>query len=172
MDLKVEEILKLKPQYVLPVTLTSGALLFVPQDKFKLVGLDVLPRDYKFWIGLAFLLSVALLASHAIFASGVAAKDARSKKQEMKERIESLSNLTPQEKGILKRFVDGKTKTVKLNPGGIAGSMEVQGLIFKSANVGSVVSWSYTMQPWLWHHLQAHPEVLDGAVPVNDSPFH
>ncbi|EGL20014.1 super-infection exclusion protein B [Paenibacillus sp. HGF7] len=54
---KILDILKLTPLYLFPIVLASAAMLFLPVDILKQLGIDPFTVKYKTWIGLTFIIS-------------------------------------------------------------------------------------------------------------------
>jgi hypothetical protein len=163
MDLgKVIEWIKLDPEYLLPVVVATSVLLFSPRSLLSSIGLESFVREYRSWLGLVWLLSFALLSSHALtpFAKFI--------KRWVWEKIwiwhgrKRLQELTPSEKEILKGFLIGNTRSQYLDfQNGDVKLLERERIIFMASNTGNLTGGiAYNIQPWAWDYLRQNPQLL------------
>ncbi|MHB8638100.1 MAG: super-infection exclusion protein B [Fimbriimonadaceae bacterium] len=168
---KIVEWVKLKPLYVVAAGLTSGALLFLPKPWLTSIGLKGFVDAQKGWVRFAFLASCAILTAYFSFWLAERIKKWHEKKSNVKRLVEGLADLTGPEKGILKRYMDQDRKSITLQlQNGIVGALAKQGFIVRMQH-GNAIAFAFLMQPCVWHHLKAHPELLDGAIETNDNIF-
>ncbi len=64
---KIVDWIKLSPKYLLPISLFSGALLFIDPNWISFFGLNNFVIQFRPFISIIFFLSDALLLSHFIF---------------------------------------------------------------------------------------------------------
>lgn len=160
---RLTEWLKLAPRYLFPLALVSGFLLFAPDRWLGPLGLagvrDGWPQPY---LGAIFLLSCALLVS----ALGVALWDSvvarRDEHRRMRLRKERLANLTPEERTLLRGYLDDDTRSQYLPwESGVVKGLEHEGVIYRAARISrGGTSFAYNIQPWAWKHLRENPELL------------
>lgn len=160
---KILDVFKLSPLHFLGVAIASGTLLFGRKSWHEVLGTDAFLTNYRTWIGLVFLGSVTIVSLHAL--SGLWRSVARVlKRRELRSDGEKrLQNLTPEEKEILRYYIEYNTRTQNLNiQDGIVQGLEHEVIIYRSSNMGSMVDgFAYNIQPWAWEHLRKHPELLD-----------
>jgi hypothetical protein len=155
------EWIKLSPRYLLPISLFTGFVLFAPQEMLDRFGLVRLLSDYRPYFGLVFLLSTTLLLSAALAAVYSWFKKRRRQRARLKYMRQRLHHLAEPEKVILRGFVYNGTRSQYLDMAdGTIGGLEVEGIIFRSSNVGNINSWAYNIQPWAWRYLTSHPDLL------------
>lgn len=156
------EWLKLKPQYMLPISLTTGVITLGPPTLLHALHLEGIAKTYPAWFGGAFLLSTALLVSHGAFLGvGTATRHCRAKKAQ-KLRIDRLHKLTDAEKAVLRGYFDEGTPTQHLRMSdGIAGHLEGFRILFRSSDVSVHQDlFPYNLHPWAREYLSLHPELL------------
>jgi DNA-binding MarR family transcriptional regulator len=150
---------------LLSVSLASGVLLFSRDDFLKYIELNNFRAQFKEWIGMAFLASTALIVS----VLGVTLfKWAQSKYGESREsrhqrtkRIETLRNLTPAERRVLRRYVFLNTQTQYLDmTDGVVAGLEHKGIIYRATLMGDFRSLAYNITPLAWEVLKKDPEIL------------
>ena len=80
--------------------------------------------------------------------------------------------MTPDEKAYLVPFVLQQENTQYfLIEDGIAGGLIAKGVLYRSSNVGSLVSgWAHNIQPWAREYLTEHAELLEGARAKPNTP--
>ncbi len=131
------------------------------------LGLQTLVDAHRPWVGGALLVSGAFSAVHLLRACHTAMKGRRA----MKIQEKRLRSLGIDEQEALLEFVLGGQKTVRMSMAhGVAGSLEAQGIVFRSSNLGDLHSgFAYSMQPWAWEYLFENPECL--GLPADQSKW-
>lgn len=160
------------PTLLLGVALATAALLFLPEGVVQAIGLDGILREHRQYVGSALLGSVAILAAQAIAACIALGKGMYLKRKAKKtaalaeqRRLERLTKLTPEEKAYLIPYIADEKNTLYLSiEDGIAGGLQAKGIIYRSANIGNLVSgFAFNLQPWAREHLNQNPQILEGA---------
>jgi hypothetical protein len=156
----------------------SGAALFLSGPAAAALGLSGARAEHRFWLGLAFVFSSAALVLLAIGAASGRLWASLSKWVRARHARRNLNRLSPEEKGVLARYVLEGTKSLLLpfdgREGGVTHSLEAAGVIYRASNLwtlsrgGSHVI-AYNLQPWAWVHLMAHPEVVLDVGPDGQS---
>jgi hypothetical protein len=150
------------PEYLLPLSLFTGFVLFATQRWLSVFGIAGLVSDYRPWFGMAFLLSTALLLSAAIMAVWGVVKRKRAESKFLPERQERLHHLSEPEKKLLRGYVEGKTRT-QYHPmsDGVVGGLEAERVLFRASSLGqSFDHFAYNIQPWAWEYLNKNPKLL------------
>jgi hypothetical protein len=158
--------IKLPKTVAWPIVLVCGLLLWGPEKFNKGLGLDLFVNEYRIGVGVAFLFFLATGLMPVVpwlfnfikktYESFLLKKHIRQK----------LRELTPEEKSILRQYVDGDTKAQDLNiQNGVVGRLIKVGIL----ELGFTVSYggrmgSYTfpvnIRDWAWNQLKEHPELL------------
>ncbi len=157
---KFIEWIKLTPRYLLPIALVSGFLLFAPNTVQKVFGTLKFVEQFRFWIGLIFLLSTSLTISDlTIKTIALVSKNIKAKRTS-NNMVKQLYSLSPEERTILARYIFGNTKTLPLSvASGVVNGLEIMKIIFKSSHLAYLVdSWPYNIQPWVWVYLNEHKD--------------
>ncbi len=157
--------LKLAPRYCIAVAIVCGILLFTPLHILRQVALYDLTQHYRQWLGLAFLISSVLFGvDRGVWVVGVI-KNLMLKAKIQKRIIHRLKSLTEEEKQILRFYIINKSKTNTLRiQDGIVKGLEADGVIFRSANYGSMLEgWSFNITDFAWDYLQKDQSLLAGS---------
>jgi transposase len=163
---KLVDWIKLSPRYLLPIVLVTGFLLFASKDTLEIFGLAGLVSDYRSWLGLVFLLFAFLLVSAAI-TSGLSLayrwiKQKRKNAAFLRRGRERLRHLSEPEKEILRRYIEGQTRTQYLAMSdGVVNGLVHEGILYRASTLSSFLDhFAYNIQPWAWDYLNDHPKLL------------
>ena len=160
------------PTLLLGVAVACALLLFLPPSATGALGLSALIAQYRAYIGGTSVVSLALLLSHGIasiarFVKTFYAKRKAKASQQAAERrrLENLNKLTPDEKGYLLPYISDQLNTQHFGiDDGVAGGLQAKSIIYRAANVGDMVNgFAFNIQPWAREHLDANPQLLEGA---------
>lgn len=158
---KLSDWLKLSPKYLFPIFLVTGFTLFAPINILDIFGLTVLVTKIRSYLGVVFLLSIALLVTnlgHSLF-EWIRAK--YQGKRDLKDLQKRLHSLTDNEKHILLYYINQKTRTQYLSlDNGVANGLVVEEIIYRPLEVGRLDEWAYNIQPWAWDYLNTHLDLL------------
>ena len=163
MDLgKAIDWIKLDPKYLLPVAVATSILLFSPKALLSNIGLDGFVATYRSWVGLSWLLSIALLSSHVLSPLGKFLKHWVSEKIWIWHGKKRLKELTNSEKEILRRFIAGETRSQYLDfQNGDVNLLERERIIFMASSTGNLIrGMAYNIQPWAWEYLRKNRDLL------------
>jgi hypothetical protein len=146
--------------------LTSGVVLFVPPELAGILGFVDLRANHRAWVGTSFVLGASALVIRGGWSIWTKVRTRFEYRKRRQRRIASLAVLSPLEKGVLKRYVQGQTKSqYLLVSDGVTRSLEHAQIIYRAANISkSGMSFAYNLQPWAWKYLNEHPELLEGGV--------
>ncbi len=163
---KIKDILSLSAKQVLIVAVASWSLLLLPDSLLTTMGLASFRNQFRPWIGLAALLSLAWLAALPVYDIGQLVLHQVAVWGKVRVGRRNLEDLTPVEKGYLRLYIDGNTTTQTFRLGdGIVQMLETKGIIYRASQVGKVLDeFDFNIQPWAYRELRAKPTLLAGAV--------
>jgi len=140
-------------------------LLLFPNSWLEKLGLVELVKfcsNYRLWIILAFLISIFFLLGHLIVLIVNSLKKQSIYWLNIRHGKYYLKNLTPQEKEILKRYIDNNTQTCYFDiRNGIVGGLTQKGILIQSTNFGTPRKFAYNIQPWAYEYLKKYPKLLE-----------
>jgi hypothetical protein len=148
------------------VAIASAVVLFAPSQFIHTVGLDQLISVAQPYVGGAFVLSSSVLISMA----GKTVWDAvvRSPlKQALEIRVlrKELMALTDDEKEVLARFINGRTRSQNLSiQDAVVLGLQQRRILIRIGNVGLPgygMMFPYQIQPWAWEHLNRYKDLLE-----------
>lgn len=155
---------KLKPRTWFAMATASTALLLLPEDILSGTGLDEIVVGYRSWLGVALLLSLALLFAHVAGETWNWGREWLKANRHLRALHGQLRELSPGEKHVLKKYIEGQTTTLYFTVSdGVIGGLVAKKILFQSSSIGQMHSFSYNLQPWAWTYLRAHPDILVGA---------
>jgi hypothetical protein len=159
---KILDVLKLSATPALAVAFASGFLLFGDDSLTAALGMTDVITSIRPWIGGGFVVSVTLLFAFVATAFGrwtttrwTWAASARN----LKKRLHSLA---PDEQDVLARFLLERRKCLTFDAkDGLAQGLASAGVLFRSSNLGDAIDgFDFSIQPWAWTYLNAHPEIV------------
>ncbi len=158
------------PALLLGVTLTSGAMLFLPSGVLEQLGLAGLAAEHRPYIGAALLVALSLLVAQSVVGAWAFVKGLNTKRKSKQaaaaadnRRRSMLSNLTPEEKSYLAPYIfDAQNTQYFPIEDGVAGGLAAKHIIFRASNVSSRwTTFAFNMQPWAREHLNENPHLLN-----------
>jgi len=158
------EILKLAPRLIVALGAASAILLFSNDQLLRRLGVFEMVQKYRFALGIALVLSVAVLGVNiGLFIVG-RLRLGWQKKRIHQQGIERLNNLTEDEKQILRYYIGFNTRASMLRyDDGVVQGLAQRGIIYQSSSLGSIFQgFPYNISDWAWNYLQANAHVLDG----------
>lgn len=161
---KLIDWLKLTPRYLFALSLGTGLLLFGPMSILERLGLLKFLAEYRPRLGTVFIAATTIWVSHGLAQVGNVGLAWLKEKNAIRIRRSELKDLSPQERAILRQFIDGNTKTIALDiRSGVHAALESRHVIYRAATVSRHdMYFDYNIQPWAWDYLRRHPEVLEG----------
>ena len=145
--------------------IVSGILLFSPSEFISRVGLDEMLKSYHSHFGIAFLISIAVIAVECLFWIAKRIK-ARIREGEVKRNLQGmLAELTPSEKEYLAPYIFNQVNTQFFGVSdGIAQGLQAKGVLYRSSNIGNIFDgFPYNLQPWARQFLYENPELIADA---------
>lgn len=163
---KVKGWLSLGVGPLLVLMLFTGLISFLPSDVIASLGLSEIKKSYGEYFGLAFIFSIA-----ALFVASITKLWDVFLGNWIKEKVtlyfyrKEANDLTEEEKEILRRFIDGKTRSAHLSlKNGTVLGLEKRMFIVRVGQLGTdAINWSFpfNIQPWAWEYLNKNPHLLD-----------
>lgn len=155
--------LMLSPKYLLPILVAASILLFGSVDILASIGLEKFIGEYRMWVGVAWLASAALLASHLLTPLAKFLRRLVWEKNWIRHGKKRLQQLTPSEKEILRGFVLENTRSQYLDfQNGDVKGLEREKIIVMASNTGRLPrGFAYNIQPWAWEYLNENPRLLE-----------
>lgn len=151
---------KIPAAFLVAIITVLALILFLPEEYAKTVAVDGFRTEYRVYLGPVFLLTLSFCAARifTFFMRGVSERKALKKRQEL------LRNLTPEEKGYLVPYIEGKQSSVYVGmDDGVMASLRAKGITYLAANMGNVLNgFAFNLQPWARQYLENNPELLDG----------
>lgn len=143
------------------VLLTVIINLAMPSIVTDFLGITMLRDQLRPWLGAAALLSGVGLA----VAQGQRISAWLALRKKTGGLIRRLNNLSPEEKALLKKYIDAETKTQYFDlQDGVAAGLKAVGILYRPTDMGDLeVGFAFNIQPWAWDHLRSNPQLLEGA---------
>ena len=147
----------------LAVAIASGVVLFGPEWMIAGMGLRAIRDDYRPVLGGALLIIVSLLCAEGASTVLGWGRQRIVGRRNDQIRIRRLHDLTPHERVALRGYLEHDTRTRYFQPSnGVAQGLVHAQIIYRAANLSSPAEgFAYNVQPWAWHYLRAHPELVE-----------
>ena len=143
------------------VWVLTGIILFAPAVWLAPIGIAPLVSQYRPWIGLIFVLTMLVVMARFFRWVSTSWREERAKRTELQARYTRLHALTPEEKTILRAYLENATRTQTLDPrSGVAAGLEAEHVIYKATQISWAFGFDYNIQPWAWTYLHEHPELV------------
>ena len=140
------------------ILVASGFLVFGPDQLLEALEIDQINVDYRPWPGLALLLSgIATIVSGATSLNPFLNRTIRNW-----QRPRRLRNLTPEERGVLRGYVERQTRTrmFKLENGIVKGLVHADVIYLASGDGYVLEGFAHNIHDWAWDYLQKHPNLV------------
>jgi len=158
--------LKLPHRAAWPIVIVTGILLWGPEPFAKGLGLDLFLEKYRTWVGVAFLFFLVTGLLPVVPWCANKFQKSIERKRTHQKRLELISKLTPEEKELLKQFIENNTKAQDLNiQDGVVSRLLVLDFLvvaYKISYGGMRGSFTFpvNIQDWLWDELHDNPGQL------------
>lgn len=163
MDLsKYIDWIKLKPRYLIPISLVSGFLIFSPDSCLDIFALNEFVNHSRPWIGIIFLLSAVLTLSSLFIYIGSKTSSMISSISKQKQMYYRLNNLTPDEKVILRGYIKENTRSqnFQFDDGRLEELIENRIIYQSSTFVSPGYTLSYNINPKALNYLQKNKNLI------------
>lgn len=149
---------------LIAVALLTGMLLFLPDSILEKMYLDELPMLWSRIVGIAFLLSIALIVTIVISSiiSYIYSKRRYKKIREIQKK--KLKMLSPRQRSIILKLLRSKDKTISLNSNSGDTIYLVNNLFLYMPQQVFTLEWdnemvlTYVPHPWLLDLYNEEPE--------------
>ncbi len=151
---------------LLGVSIAGGAILFAPATITAGLGLDALRESNRSSIGSVTLAAASLLAACVIVWIGVKLIGMLRERRAAKGPEWCLGELTPEERGYLKPYVEKDVAALPLPfDDEVAHRLVSKGIIYPAGGTTALRTSEqpHNIQFWARRHLRKHPELLEGA---------
>jgi Super-infection exclusion protein B len=148
-----------RPSFAFAATIILCTLL-LSSEILNWLGLG----GFRWIVAILFLLALSVLLSQVIAATWASLRQWKRNSSVVANRRKRLQQLTHDEKLVLKRYIDGQTRTqyLDINDGIVAGLEQAE--IINRASVTSVgmFTFPYNLTDFAWDYLNKHPGILAG----------
>lgn len=159
------EVLKLAPRYLAAIGLFCGMLLLLPDSITNGLGVRDVAQNYRQWLGIAFLASLALLAVNGCIKISDTMQNRTRRTKSHERTLKRLRGLTEEEKQILRFYVAKQSKTNVLRvDDGVVNGLAADGIIHLAARQGNIIEgFAHNLDEFAWRYLNEHVELLEGT---------
>jgi len=149
------------------VSILSGLILFLPDNILEKMSLNELPVIWRRIVGIAFLLSIALIVTIVCFSVRSRIMETVQKHTIQKKLRRKIDLLSPQQREIIISLLKSSDKTISLDKNaGDTVYLEANGFLHMPQQVislgfdnGMIVT--YVPQPWLMELYNDDPELFN-----------
>ena len=165
---KIIEFLKLTPRYLVALWLPTAVILFAPPQFNQRLGISKFTDDYRFWIGIVFLVTSTLFITHTLTPAFAWIREAMRVHIIAKNMKRYLRGLTEDEKQILRFYIRKETKTNYLRiTNGVAQGLVARGIIRRVTDIGDQLEgFAHNICDLAWDYLNEHHTLLDGTTTI------
>jgi len=163
MDLtRLFEWVRLPTKTLTAICVAAGILLFANENLLDTLALRELVESIRAYIGVVFLVSLALFVVNSAGAILKFVKPWFVQAYWIRQGKKRLQMLTPEEKEILRFYIDNQTRSQRLDiKSGTVNALQREKIIVRGSNLGSFWGFDFIIQPWAWEHLNGNPHLLD-----------
>jgi len=138
-------------------------LIFGPRWIALDLGVNQVLSKYRWEIGIGFIITFIAIMAAMLSLAGRYITAYVSNRFWLRRQAKRLQDLTPQEKQLLRLFLENNTRSCPLNvTNGVVCGLVAEEIIYRSANIshGGTV-FSHNIQPWAWDYLRKNPHLID-----------
>jgi superinfection exclusion protein B len=160
---KIKDLLDLGAKQVFIVFLAAWVLLLLPNSVVETMGLVGLRNQYRPLVGVVALVATAWLAALLSYDAGAWVRK-RFRFSRTSRRL--LENLSPVEKGYLKRYMANKTQTATFSlSDGVAQGLVTKRILYLPSDLSRDEDYfDYNLHSWAYKMLKENSWLLSGAV--------
>lgn len=156
------EWVKLPTKTLSAICVVAGILLFAYENLLDTLALQELVESFRAYIGVVFLVSLALVVVNSAVAILKFVKPWLVQAYWIRQGKKRLQILTPEEKDILRFYIDNQTRSQRLDiKGGTVNALQREKIIVRGSNLGSYWGFDFIIQPWAWEYLNGNPHLLE-----------
>ena len=154
--------IKLPTKTLSTLCIVTVVLIFSSDITLEKFGLKILVSEYRAYLGIGFLLTLALTLVNSISAMWEFIYPWVAEAYWIRVGRKRLNNLNPTEKQILSYYIKNQTRSQNLPiQSGTVNGLQKEKIIIRGSELGSMHGFDYNIQPWAWEYLNKHPNLLD-----------
>lgn len=148
------------------IALLTGMMLFLPKSVLDVMYLSEIPVVWKQIIGIAFLLSLALIVTILVFSAVRHFSEKRRNKRIRENLRKKLKMLSPRQNAIIMELLRSEDKTISLDKNSGDTIYLVNNLFLHMPQQAFTLGWNnemvltYVPQPWLLDLYNEEPELF------------
>ena len=160
------ELVKMKQQHLLSLSLAIGIILFLPDHVVKQIGLIGIRDAIKPYLGVILIFSISSIFVYWIISGFRLARNEYGRWKKGSEVRTYLEKLTKDEKIILHKYIEQQTCTSKLDANsGIVIGLVMKTIIFQTGQFGTPGMYNtlmidFNINPLAWNYLNANSNLL------------
>jgi hypothetical protein len=139
-------------RWVISAWCVAGFFLFLPKRYSASLGLFDFAQKNHVWLVVAFIGSGVFLLTYPVAGLYKAANESIQRKRFMRQGVERVQKLSPDEKVLFRRFVYAEGAVTNLDiMTGTVRILSSQGLIFQASHLGRLTGgFPYKINPGFW----------------------
>ena len=154
--------IKLPTKTLAGLCIVFAILIFSSEAMLDNFGLKSLVTEYRAYLGVGFLVTLALTLVNSISAIWKFIYPWITEAYLISIGKKRLQSLTPTEKQILRYYIQNQNRSQNLPiQDGTVNALQKEKIIIRGSSLGSLHGFDYIIQPWAWEFLNKHPELLD-----------
>lgn len=164
---KIVDLVKLLLQPQVSFGIAIICLLLIIPKISTFLGLTPYVNDYRYLIGIVFLVSsVFFIVTQILIPISSAFLKLAEKLIQISRIKKYLQILTKEEKALLRLYIKNGEKTVYLREDdGVVAGLKNKNIIYRSTNIGgagfNIVRFAYNINDGVWDYLNKNPEFID-----------
>ena len=149
--------------YLLSFSFVLGLLIFGPGWIARDLGVNQVVSQHRWALGIGFIITFIAIMAALLSLAERHIIDYVSNRLWLRRKAKRMHDLTPQERQILKSFLENNTRSCTLNnASGVVGGLVAEEIIYRSSSMGQFGAYfSYNIQPWAWDYLRKNPHLID-----------
>ncbi len=170
----VFDFIKASEHYFIPIAITSGILIYAP-DTFIGISIGDFRKEAHSYLGAVFIFSSMVVLSSIVTSCLKAISNFFRKIYErflfhrkIKRRLEGL---TPEEKNIIRVYLEKETRTTILAYSGVVRSLLDAKIIYPIEDIIGERA-PFNIQPWAWDYFKAHPSLISAQNKTSNKALH
>lgn len=153
---------KLPTKTLAAFCMVFGVMIFSSKTWLESFGLEGLVEDYRAYLGVGFLVTLALTVVNSLAAVWKFIYPWIAEIHRVYLGRRRLQHLNPTEKKILRYYIDNQTRSQSLSIlDGTVNVLQREKIIIRGSSIGSLHGFDFIIQPWAWEYLNQNPRFLD-----------
>jgi len=153
--------LKLPTKTLFCLCIVFAVMIFSNDSVLERFGLKVITTEYRAYLGVGFLVTFSLVIVNIVASIWKFIYPWIVQSYNIRIGKKRLQQLTPNEKQILKYYIQNQTRSQMLPiQDGTVNALQKEKIIIRGSSLGSIHGFDYIMQPWAWEYLNKKHELL------------